>query len=54
MMAGLAARHVEAKTVMIEAAFLKAHRTASRLDVKKGDVNARLTAQWGVALHKGT
>lgn len=35
MIAELAAKHFEAKTMMIEAAFLKAHRTASRLDVKK-------------------
>ena len=40
MMAGLAARHVETKTMMIEAAFLKAHRTASRLDVRKKGVDA--------------
>jgi hypothetical protein len=34
MIAGLAAKHFEAKTMMIEAAFLKAYRAASRLNVK--------------------
>lgn len=36
MMAGLAAEHGEKKTVMIDATYLKAHRTASSLGVKKG------------------
>ena len=36
MMAGLAAAHGEKKTVMIDATYLKAHRTASSLGVKKG------------------
>jgi transposase len=36
MMAGLAAGHGEKKTVMIDATYLKAHRTASSLGVKKG------------------
>ena len=36
MMAGLAAGHGETKTVMIDATYLKAHRTASSLGVKKG------------------
>ena len=48
MMARLAAVNVEAKTVIIEAAFLKAHRTASRLDVRKRGVDACSTAQWAV------
>ena len=40
MMAGLAAEHGEKKTVMIDATYLKAHRTASSLGVKKGGVVA--------------
>lgn len=36
MMAGLAAEHGEEKTVMIDATYLKAHRTATSLGVKKG------------------
>lgn len=36
MMAGLAAEHGERKTVMIDAAYLKAHRTATSMGVKKG------------------
>ena len=36
MMAGLAAKHGEQKTVMIDATYLKAHRTATSLRVKKG------------------
>ncbi|RAK14055.1 transposase [Salipiger aestuarii] len=40
MMAGLAAEHGEKKIVMIDATYLKAHRTASSLSVKKGGVVA--------------
>ena len=40
MMAGLAAQHGEKKTVMIDATYLKAHRTASSLGAKKGGVAA--------------
>ena len=40
MMVGLAADHGEERTVMIDATYLKAHRTASSLGVKKGDVDA--------------
>ena len=36
MMEGLAAGSAEPKTVMIDATYLKAHRTASSLRVKKG------------------
>ena len=36
IMAGLAAEGTETKTVMIDATYLKAHRTASSLRVKKG------------------
>ncbi len=36
MMAGLAAEADVSKTIMIDATFLKAHRTASSLRVKKG------------------
>ncbi|ASP20074.1 transposase [Antarctobacter heliothermus] len=37
-MVGLAAEHCEKTTVMIDATYLKAHRTASRLGAKKGRV----------------
>ncbi len=40
MMAGLATKHGEEKTVMIDATYLKAHRTATSLGVKKGGVDA--------------
>ena len=40
MMVGLAAEHGEKRTVMIDATYLKAHRTASSLGVKKGGVAA--------------
>lgn len=40
MMAGLAAEHGEKKTVMIDATYLKAHRTATSMGVKKGGVDA--------------
>lgn len=36
MMAGLAAAHGEETTVMIDATYLKAHRTATSMAVKKG------------------
>lgn len=36
MMDGLASRSIERKTIMIDATYLKAHRTASSLRVKKG------------------
>ena len=39
MMAGLAAGHVEDKTVMIDATYLKAHRAATGMGVKKGGVD---------------
>ena len=38
MMAGLAAEHGEQKTVMVDARYLKAHRTASSLASKRGGV----------------
>ena len=37
IMEGLAAEAAERKTVMIDATYLKAHRTASSLRSKKGD-----------------
>ena len=40
MMVGLAAEHGEEKIVMIDATYLKAHRTATSLGVKKGGVDA--------------
>ena len=40
MMMGLAADHGEENTVMIDATYLKAHRTASSLEVKKAGLDA--------------
>jgi len=40
MMAGLTAQHGEKTTVMIDATYLKTHRTASSLGAKKGGVVA--------------
>lgn len=40
MMAGLAAEHGEETTVMIDATYQKAHRTATSMAVKKGGVAA--------------
>ena len=40
MMAGLATTHSEGNTVMIDATYLKAHRTAASLGVKKGGADA--------------
>lgn len=42
---GLASESAQHKTVMIDATYLKAHRTASSLSVKKGGADARLGAQ---------
>ena len=39
-MVDLAAEHGEVKTVMIDATYLKAQRTATRLGVKKGGLDA--------------
>jgi transposase len=44
MMEGLAAASAEPKTVMIDATYLKAHRTASSLRVKKGVLAASSAA----------
>jgi hypothetical protein len=41
IMVGLAAESAEHKTIMIDATYLKAHRTASSLGVKKGGAGAR-------------
>lgn len=41
IMEGLASEAAEQKTVMIDATYLKAHRTASSLAVKKGGVGGR-------------
>lgn len=41
IMVGLATGRAEHKTIMIDATYLKAHRTASSLRVKKGGANAR-------------
>lgn len=38
IMTGLAAEAADEKTIMIDATYLKAHRTASSLRVKKGGV----------------
>ncbi len=43
MVEGSAAGEAEPKTVMIDATYLKAHRTASSLQVKKGS-----SAAWSV------
>lgn len=40
MMKGLSARKAEPQAVMIDATYLKAHRTASSLGVKKGTLDA--------------
>lgn len=40
MMVGLAAEHDEKRTVMIDATYLKAHRTATSMGMKKGGVDA--------------
>ena len=40
MMAGLAAEHGEKRTAMIDATYLKAHRTATSMAAKKGGVVA--------------
>lgn len=40
IMAGLAGEHCEKKTVMIDATYLKAHRTATSMAAKKGGVDA--------------
>ena len=41
IMVGLATERAEHKTIMIDATYLKAHRTASSLRVKKGGDRAR-------------
>lgn len=38
---GLAAESAESKTIMIDATYLKAHRTASSLRAKKGGAGDR-------------
>ena len=40
MMVGLAADHGEKKTVLIDATYLKAHRTATSMGVKNRGVDA--------------
>ena len=45
IMAGLASEAAEQKTVMIDATYLKAHRTASSLAVKKGGADGRSGAR---------
>ena len=45
IMMGLAAENAEHKTIMIDATYLKAHRTASSLCVKKGGAHARSGGQ---------
>jgi hypothetical protein len=40
MMEGLAAASATPKTIMIDGTYLKAHRTASSLRVKKGTLGA--------------
>ena len=45
IMVGLATERAEHKTIMIDATYLKAHRTASSLCVKKGGAHARSGGQ---------
>ncbi len=45
IMMGLATESAEHKTIMIDATYLKAHRTASSLRVKKGGVGAKSGAR---------
>lgn len=45
ILVGLAAESAEHKTIMIDATYLKAHRTASSLCVKKGGAHARSGGQ---------
>ena len=45
IMVGLTAESAEHKTIMIDATYLKAHRTASSLCVKKGGAHARSGGQ---------
>jgi transposase len=45
IMAGLASESAEQKTVMIDATYRKAHRTASSLAVKKGGAGGRSGAR---------
>jgi hypothetical protein len=42
MMEGLSASGAERKTVMIDATYLKAHRTASSLAVKRGVLSIQI------------
>ena len=44
-MAGLAAEHDERQTVMTDATYLKAHRTATSMGVKKGGMGACIPAR---------
>jgi len=44
-MVGLAAESAEHKTIMIDATYLNAHRTASSLCVNKGSAHARSAGQ---------
>ena len=45
IMVGLAAESADHKTIMIDATYLKAHRTASSLCVKKGGAHAKSGGQ---------
>ncbi len=54
MMVGLAAEHGEEKTVMIDATYLKAHRTATSMAAKKGGrgrLIGRITGGMNTKLH---
>ena len=44
MMEGPAAADADPKTVMIDATYLKAHRTASSLRIKKGNLGRLIVA----------
>lgn len=45
IMEGLASEAAEQRTVMIDATYLKAHRTAPSLAVKRGGAGGRLGAR---------
>ena len=53
IMVGLAAESADHKTIMIDATYLKAHRTASSLCVKKGAARGATAAHSGPARHRG-
>lgn len=53
LMTGLAAEAPDNKTISVDATYLKAHRTASSLGLKKGDVDAYGFPQCSLLAHLG-